>query len=63
MAVDHDPEGDHGSSALAKLIEAGDRIVALISRCSDQATDEQRTEHYRLVAAIERIWNEAKNLR
>jgi hypothetical protein len=46
----------------SRLIDAGDRIVALISRCSDQATDEQRAEHDRFAAAIERIWNEAKNL-
>ena len=44
----------------ARLREAGDRIVALISRCSDQATEEQCTEHERFVASIKRIWEEAK---
>jgi hypothetical protein len=42
------------------LTAAGDRIVELISRCSDQAPDEQRVEHDRLAAAIKQIWDEAK---
>lgn len=42
-----------------RLREAGDRIIALMSRCSDAATDEQRDEHYRFVAALKQIWDEA----
>jgi hypothetical protein len=43
-----------------RLREAGDRIVALCSRISDQATAEQFAEHQRFVETITRIWNEAK---
>jgi len=43
-----------------RLLEAGDRIIALISRCSDQATDEQRREHERQAAALRQIWEEAR---
>jgi hypothetical protein len=45
----------------AKHLEvAGDRLIALISRCSDQATEKQRIEHERTVAALAKIWYEAK---
>jgi signal transduction histidine kinase len=44
---------------IERLRAAGDRIIALISRISDQATDEQRLEHDRSVAALRQIWSEA----
>lgn len=44
-----------------RLRDAGDQIIALLSRCSDQATDEQRAEHERFARAIKRIWTDAKN--
>lgn len=46
-------------AARAPLLEAGNRILSLLYRCSDQATDEQRREHYRQHGDLCRIWNEA----
>ena len=45
---------------IARLTEAGDRIIALISRISDQATEEQCVEHARYVQSLRQIWEEAK---
>jgi len=42
------------------LVEAGDRILELISRCSDQLSDEVRDEHNRQMASLRRIWRDAK---
>lgn len=41
------------------LIDAGNRILALLYRVSDQATDEQRSEHIRMHAHFCSIWNSA----
>ena len=46
-------------AAREPLLEAGNRILSLLYRCSDQATDEQRREHYRQHGDLCRIWNEA----
>jgi hypothetical protein len=46
-------------AARAPLVDAGNRILLLLYRCSDQATDEQRAEHYRQHGALCLIWNEA----
>jgi len=46
-------------AARAPLVEAGNRILSLLYRCSDQATDEQRREHYRQHSSLCRIWNDA----
>lgn len=43
----------------APLLDAGNRILSILYRCGDQATDEQRAEHYRLHGHLCRIWNEA----
>lgn len=43
-----------------RLKNAGDRILSLISRVSDQATDEQRAEALREEYAMRRIWVDAK---
>jgi len=42
------------------LIEAGDRIIALMSRCSDQVSDDIRNEHARTMAQLSEIWGAAK---
>lgn len=46
-------------AARAPLVDAGNRILSLLYRCSDQATDEQRMEHCRQHGELCRIWNEA----
>jgi len=45
---------------IVKLTKAGDRIIALISQISDQATEEQVVEHTQMVKSFKQIWNEAK---
>ncbi len=46
-------------AARRPLVDAGNRILVLLSRISDQATDEQCREHARQHAALCHIWNEA----
>ncbi len=46
-------------AARAPLLDAGNRILSLLYRISDTATDEQRAEHYRQHGTLCRIWNEA----
>ena len=45
-----------------RLTNAGYHIIDLISRISDQATDEQRIEHEMFVSSVAKIWNEAKKV-
>ncbi len=45
----------------ARLKAAGDRLLGLLSRVSDQATEEQAAEHERMVDSLRRIWVEAKH--
>lgn len=47
---------------VGEMEAAGDRILTLMSRCSDQATDGQKIEHKRNITAMWGIWNEARAL-
>lgn len=46
-------------AARAPLVDAGSRILNLLHRVGESATDEQRGEHLRMVAALLGIWNGA----
>jgi len=46
-------------AARAPLVEAGWRILELLGRVSDQATEEQTQEARRTHRALCAIWNEA----
>ena len=42
-----------------RIRDAGDRILTLMSRCSDQVTEDQASEYARFVASLQSIWNNA----